>query len=371
MRMKDRVVQWVRRFTDMPVVGVDISDWSIKYMKITGAGTPVFEAFGEEKIPEGVIAGGEIKREDELAGVLRELAKKERACFRGAGVVASLPEEKSFLRPIRLKKVKAQDLRNAIRWEMEAQIPLPADELVFDYELLSGSGRESGVTDAVITAFPRAVVDSYVRVLKSAGFAPAALELESQAIVRAILPDLASAPALAVIDMGRTRTSFIIVAGGGIVFTTTVAVGGALFEENIVAALGVGQEEAIRIKKEVGLAKSVEGGKVFSALIPAVGAFADELTRAIQSYQNHLAHIPGGSSDIRGILLSGGDANLFGLDTYLASVARIPCTRADSFAALRPDIGDAIPPIPYHMSLAYTAAIGLALRGSPALIHNS
>lgn len=363
--LKDRVVQWILRHTDVPLVGVDISDRSIKYMKIAQGKNVVFEAFGETEIPEGSVVSGEIRREEEMAALLRDLAHREQACFRGAGIVASLPEEKSFLRPLRLENVKPEDIGTAIRWEIETQIPLPVENLIYDYEVAPASASDSRRTNAVLTAFPRALVESYVRMFASAGMPLAAMELESQAIARAIVPDFAVSPARVILDMGRTRTSFIIVAAGEIVFTTTVAIGGQALEEGIAAVLGVSPEEASRIKKEIGLAKNVSEGKIFSALIPGVGALADELQRAIQAYQNHLVREAGAPGDVAEILLSGGDVNLAGLDTYLASVARIPCRRADSFAALRPRIGDAIPPIAYRESLGYAAAIGLALRGMP------
>jgi len=321
------------------------------------------EAFGEIEIPEGVMVSGEILREEEMIGLLRDLVRREHACFRGGGIVASLPEEKSFLRSLRLENVKSQDIGDAIRWEIEAQIPLPVENIIYDYDVVPGSPAESRSINAVLTAFPKALVESYVRMFTSAGMPLAAMELESQATVRALVSDFETSPARVIVDMGRTRTSFILLAAGEIIFTTTIAIGGHALEESIGTVLGVGPEEAARMKKEVGLAKNASEGKIFSALIPTVGALADELQRTIQSYQNHLVHEPGAHGDIVEILLSGGDANLSGLDTYLASVARIPCRRADSFEALRFHIGDAIPPIAYRESLGYATAIGLALRG--------
>lgn len=363
MMAQEKIVQWVKRFTDMPVAGMDISDRSIKYVKFGRGAKDFFEAFGEVELPEGAIAGGEIRQEEEIERILSDLRRRE-PCLRGSAVVASLPEEKSFLRPLRLKNVSMENLEGAIRWEIEKQIPLPADNVIYDYEVVPGYDAGSGYTDAILTAFPRALVDSYVRMLTGAGLRLVALELESQAIVRATMPGGVAAGARVIVDMGRTRTSFAIVAAGEIVFTTTVAVGGKLLEEHIAKSLGVGQEEALRIKNEVGLSKSFLDGRIFSALIPAVGTFADELQRTIQAYQSHLAYARGVGSDIAEILLSGGDANLLGLDTYLASVIRIPCRRADSFAAIRSRMAGQIPPIPYHESMAYAAAIGLALRAS-------
>ena len=362
--MKEQFVEWAERHIRMPIVGIDLSDHSMKYMKIRTGKEVFFEAFGEKDIPEGAIVGGEIKREDDVRRVIRECVAQEGRYFRGAGIAVSLPEEKSFLRPLRLKNVKREDVGNAIRWEIEAQIPLPADDLIFDYEIIESSPDAAGYLTVVLTAFPKTLVSSYLGVFKGAGLVPVALELESQAIARAILPMASTVPPRVIVDMGRTRTSFAIVAQQEVVFTTTIAVGGELLEDNIMKALGVGKEEAARIKKDVGLSKVDGDADIFSALITGVGALGDELQRTVQSYQAHAGHGDGAPDSIAEILLSGGDASLLGLDTYLSGTLHIPCRYGNPFAGLGAEMEGTIPPLPLHTARAYTAAIGLALRGA-------
>lgn len=359
--MKGRIFNWVDRAIRLPTLGMDISDRSIKYLRCMIGKDVRFEIYGEVDVPEGVIAGGEIVREEEVTRILADLARREEKYFRSSGVVACLPEEKSFLRALSLQKVKPEDVGNAIRWEIEAEIPLPLADVAFDYEIISADADHLGV---VLTAFPRVIVESYVRVLTRAGLRPVTLELESQAMVRALIPHTSENHARIIVDMGHTRTSFIIVAGRNIVFTTTIAVGGELLEEHISKALGVDRAEAALIKKENGLAKHAYDGKTFGAMIPVLDALADELTRIMESYQRHVAHTHGGDADITEIILSGGDANLLGLDTYLASATHIPVALADPFAAIAGALGGAVPPIPKNEALAFSAAIGLALRGS-------
>ena len=101
-------------------------------------------------------------------------------------MAVSLREEKSFFRVIQLPKVKIADIGKAIRWEIEANIPLPFEELVYDYEVVDSFDEHLDHVDVVISAFPKTIVDAYVRVLGAAGLRLACLELESQAIVRSV-----------------------------------------------------------------------------------------------------------------------------------------------------------------------------------------
>ena len=361
--MKERVTNWAERFIRLPAVGLDISDRSIKYVKFSARRRIRFEFFGEAEIPEGVIRDGQIEREEELSAIIRRLATEEGRDFGSGGAVVSMPEEKSFLRLVQLSKVKPAEVRGALRWQIEGQIPLAPDDIAYDFEVIEPLADRLDHLDAVVTAFPRRIVDSYVRVLKQAGLHPSALELESQAIVRAAIREVSSRDAKIIIDMGRYRTSFVIFAGGTIIFTATQPVGGRVFEAEIVKTLGVAGEEAMRIKKEIGLSKDAYEGKVFAALLPPLAELARELGRAIAYYQDHVNHIHGASERIALVLLSGGDANLYGLDTFLASQIRIPVQIADPFSVIGERLEYVVPPIPRNQALAFTAAIGLAMRG--------
>lgn len=373
MQMKERVLSWVERRIRTPIAGLDISDRSIKYAQFVesleaprGADfkkRPIALRWGEEEIAEGAMTEGAVLHEEAVVDALRRLAERAGRAFRSSGMAVSLPEEKSFLRIFQLPNVAAAEMAGAIRWGIEGQIPLAAEDTAYGYEAIEPLDGHPDHRDAVVTAFPKTIIASYVRAIKNAGLAPVALELESQAIVRAVAPDLRSREAHILIDMGRTRTSFILFVGGAIVLTTTVPVGGQKFEDDIAHALGVDAKEAARLKKEIGLARHAEEGNVTKALMPSLTIFAEELRRAIAYYQDHGTHVHGGSPAVQKILLSGGDANLFGLDTYLASALRMPVVRADPFAAVRDTMAGAVPPIPRKQALAFTAAIGLALRG--------
>lgn len=358
-RIAERIDQWIR----LPVVGLDLSDRSVKILGFRKRhGRFAVDFFSETAIPEGFIVKGEIGKGDELAVLLRTWRAAHPRHVRGAFVAAALPEEKSFLRIIQMPKVKKDEVGRAIHWEIESNIPLPAEELLYDQEVIDPLDPSVDHSDVVITAFPKSTVQSYIQVLKKAGFHPMALELESQAIVRAVVPEVRDHTARIIVDMGNSRTSFIIVAGGAIMFTTTIDLGGVTLEENIRKALNVDEAKAVRLKEEIGLDKAVQGGEVFRALIPAISVLADELKRTFEYYEEHANHAHGASAGIAEVLLTGGDANLIGLDTYLASSLLVPVRLADPFASIKQRGALAVPPFPKRTSVAFTTAIGLALR---------
>lgn len=360
--MKNVILHWAESYIRMPTVGIDISDRSMKYVKLRRNKHTTIDLFGEIEIPEGIISGGEIKNEIELSKTISGWSSQNRHLLKTSFAVISLPEEKSFLRIIKIPKIKQGNLIGAIRWEIEANVPLPSDEIIYDYEIVEPLENHSHHLEVTITAFPKQLVETYLRIFKNARLQPIALELESQAIMRALLSNTLEKKSRIIVDMGRGRTSLIVFSGSTILFTTTIELGGNTLEEQIMKILNVPKEKAEEIKKETGLNKKMYSGEIFSALTLSLAALTDELWRAMEYFKHHTAHTHGADQTIDKILLTGGDANLAGLDTYLAAALHIPVVRADSFAAIRNEMNDIIPPIPKNQSLAFSAAIGLALR---------
>lgn len=366
--IREKIVRWAERFIRLPVAGIDVSDRRLKYAQFVprpqrAGGGLMLACIGEEDIPEGVIVNGSVEDGAAFAAGLKRVSVKAGRMFRASGMVVSLPEEKSFVRIFQTPKVGAREMAGAIRWKIEEEIPLPSEDVVYDYEPILPERSDADHYDAVVTAFSNGVVAAYVRAIKDAGLVPMALELESQAIMRAVAPSLDAGDAVIVIDMGRDRTSVILFAGGAIMFTTTVPVGGHTLNAQIARALDVSEQEAAELKKKNGFAKDAYDGKIFSAMAPAVDVIAEELRRVIAYYQDHVTHVHGGSDAVGKILLTGGGVNVPGIDTYVASVVRVPVVFANPFAGISSAFNDSVPPLPRDQALVFTAAIGLALRG--------
>ena len=358
-QLKNTIFAAVAPHLTLPLMGLDISDRTAKFLKLDSRKSEL-ECFGNVDIPEGLIEHGELKDEEKIVKVLKNYFADNQDHFHPF-VAVSLPEEGGFLRVIQVPKVKREEVGNAVRWGIEGNIPLSAEDLYFDHEIIeSRDGAVKDHSDVVITAFPKTIVESYMRVLKQTGFRPLALELESQAIVRAVSTALGE-HAVIIADMGRTRTSLIVFANGAIRYTTTIEFGGKILEENISRSLKISLPEAIEVKIKTGISKSEYGGKLFSDLMPALSVLADEFRRTVDYYIHHTEHSHDGNT-IEKVLLVGGDANLFGLSAYLSSSLKIPVSIISPLELFYQTGSRPVPALSRHTSLGYATAIGLALR---------
>jgi len=377
--------------------GLDISDSFIKIVKLKPGKVRVFPlrgkkgknffkpaSFGEEKIKEGIIQRGEVKKEKALIDVIQKAIS---ACqgekLKTNYVIASLPEEKSFLEIIQMPLLPEEDLRSAIVYQVENYIPLPLEEVYLDFQVIQPPYNHLDHQDILLAAFPKKIVDSYCFCLKKAGLKPLALEAESQAIVRALIKDEISYQPVLIVDFGQTRTSFVIFSGHSLKFTSSIPVSGQHFTQLISKNLGVSFAEAEKLKvryglkekvkiglKKDGFEKKAEGGRIFEALIPVLADLVQQIKRYLNFYLTHTSHEhlpPNGNKGVKKIILCGNGASLKGFSSFLSLQLKIPVESGNPWINILPE-GEKEPrEMPREKALGYTTALGLALRGAKKL----
>jgi type IV pilus assembly protein PilM len=360
--------------------GLDISDLSLKIIKLKKKrGVLSLASFGEEKIKPGIIKGGEIKDEKKLAEIIKEAIKKVKGeKLKTNYVVASLPEEKAFLQVIQMPKLPEEDLKSAVIYEAENYIPTPLEEVYLDYQIVPTIYNHPDHLDILIAALPKKTVDPYLNSLKLAGLSPVAFEVESLAIARALIKDEITTKPILLIDLGATRTSFIIFSGHSLRFTFSIPVSSSNFTEIISKNLGVSLAEAERLKIKHGLEEKIkikireekkelkkEGGRIFEALIPTIVDLVQQIKKYLDYYQTHSSseHLPPDGKEVSKILLCGGGANLKGLSDLLSLELKIPVERGNPWVNILSEGKKEVAELSFEESLKYTTALGLALRG--------
>lgn len=359
--------------------GLDISDLSLKIVKLKKEKKNFgLASFGEQVIKPGIIKEGEIKDEKKLSDTLRDALRSLGARNLGKYVVASLPEEKAFLQVIQLPRMSEEDLKSAVVFEAENYIPLPIDQVYLDYEVIAPLHNRLDRLDILLAALPQNIVDSYVSCLQSVGLAVKSLEIESLAIARALVKGEVSSQPLLLIDLGATRTSFIVFAGRSIRFTSSIPVSSTHFTQIIAKALGLKEAEAEKLKIKYGLEEKFklkvgkdkgvlekERGKIFEALVPALVDLVQQIKRCLEYYRSHASHEHLGpdNTEISKILFCGGGANLKGLAELLTLELKIPVELGNPWINILREGGRGVKGLEFEESLGQTTALGLALRG--------
>lgn len=368
MNLKDIISANI--YKNSPSFGLDISDFSIKIAQLRKK-RKGFELKSSNRfsIPEGIIEEGEIKNDKKLV----EMVKKAIAGVKGEKIrtkyaVCSLPEQHAFVKVINFPKMATEEIRQAIKWEAEANIPFSLDEVYLGWQIVS-PWQNSGHIDVLVNAVPKKLVDSYLEVLRMANIEPIVFEVESTATARSLIKEGKVTKPVLIIDLGFNRTSFIIFSGDSISFTnSTSVVSNKSMLEDIGKKLNIDFKQAQSLKFKIGLEKTEEEKEIFNALLPSLTKLVDKIKECIAFHQEHKDK-DDGSSGIEQILLCGGGANLKGISEYLSSRLKLPVVSGNPWTNILPTKKDKpnlekLPFIPYEESLAYSTVLGLALRGA-------
>jgi type IV pilus assembly protein PilM len=345
--------------------GMDISDRSVKIarLKNTRDGL-VLASYGRCDIPSGIIDKGVIKKEDGLISIIKKSMKEIGGKKLDTNyAVCSLPEQEAFIRVIQLPNLKKEEIREAVRWELEANIPLKIEEVYFDYFIIDPLVNKNKHTDILIGALPKKIVDDYARVLKSSGLKIKAMEIESIATSRALIKDsVVSRPAM-IIDLGYQRTSFTIFAGEVPLLTSSSDISNGYFLDVLVKNLKLSRKEAKEMKFKYGLNSSKEGGVIMDALNLPLDQLVADIKKYIDFYYSHSAHKHGVGDNVREIILCGGGANFSGLSAFLNNAIGVPVRLGNPWINIFNEPKSEVPKIFFDESLGYATALGLALYG--------
>ncbi|OGI64175.1 hypothetical protein A2733_02875 [Candidatus Nomurabacteria bacterium RIFCSPHIGHO2_01_FULL_40_20] len=344
-------------FLEMPSFGLDISDESLKFVELlTTRGGIRLGRYGERKIPSGIIESGKIKDPKKLEQILSAL-KKEVGI---KSVRVSLPEEQVYIFRLHLDKTELKDIRERIELSLEDHVPIPAEEAIFDYELLK---EDEHKLELQVTALPRSIAESYLSIFENSAIEVQSLELEAQAISRAVIKkgDLET---YMIVDFGEKRTGVFIISNGIVIFASTLEFGGDTLTEMIKKSFNISFEEAEKMKQEYGLQRNLENKEIFSVLLNGVSILRDEVAKNLLYWQTHKDE--GGNSNplIKKIILCGGNANIVGLADYFSVSLKNRAETGDVWCNIIDDIATGkkyIPGISLEESLSYATALGLAL----------
>jgi len=313
------------RFLLLSDVGMVISDKSIQIVKFREKYSPdqKFSVVhcNEEILPRGAVISGVIHNRDEVVKVLKEL----RARYHFNFVRATLPEEKAYLFVTEFDQMPLEDLRDAIAFIIEENVPVSLAESVFYFDVIK-SNLKSDKIKVAVSVLPQKEVEIYVEVFELAGITPVSFDIESQAIARALIFEGDTRTQL-ILNIGEAKTGLYVVEDEVVQFSSTPAFGSHMEEDGSYGDLS-------SLKSEV--------RKLFSF-------WNTRLDRQ---------GIP--QRKIERILLTGEGATKEDFVSELMSGLEAPYVLADVWANVF-SIKKHLPEIPFEASLSYASAIGVAL----------
>ncbi len=191
-----------------------------------------------------------------------------------APAVVALPERKTFLRVMMVPHAAESQLSTTVQFEMENHIPLPPEEVYYDFQRIPALDTKTDIA-VVLLAASRQTVDTYRAACASLRIV--GVEADSTADARAIC-DKRKTQLL--IMCGITQTRLTAVVSGIPVFSVSIPVGISTMQADVVRALGVTPEEANTLFTHQGIGSYIDRDPLFMALQPSLQSLADALRKS-------------------------------------------------------------------------------------------
>jgi type IV pilus assembly protein PilM len=286
-----------------PTVGIDIDTGSVAAAERAIAGDTV--RGGVQPLPEGAFRDGEIGDPDALAAALSELFDREALSKRVRLAVAG---QKVAFRTLRLPLIEdPQQLKSAVRFQAQEQIPMPLESAVLDHQVIGATVTDDGnrQIDVAVVAAREETINALLDVARRAGLDAVGIDLAAFGMIRALgggagsgaaafadsPADEAYVPATLYCNLGDL-TNLAISRNQACLFSRVAQFGVRQIAGDLAATAGLPIEHAQPWLLHVGLTtplEQIEGDETVAATARAAlekgaGSLADELRLSLDYY---------------------------------------------------------------------------------------
>ncbi len=342
-----------------PLIGIDISASSVKVLELArkGDGYQV-TAFATEPMPPNAIVDRNVAEPEIVAQAIARAVKRAGTRTKATCVAVSGSSviTKTIQMPASLREAEMED---QIKLEADQHIPYPVEEVNLDFEIIRRPTEGEDTTDVLLAACRSETVESRVSAVEMAGLEAEVVDIEAFALenacefLRPQMPDRGDNKTIALIDIGDTSTSVLILHDNRTVYTRDQQFGGRQLTEDIMRHYGLSLEEATKGKKFGNLPEGYE-----TEVLPY---FVDDLAQQIdRSLQFFFANSPKFDS-IDQLILAGGSAAIPRLDAMVQEKLRVPTVVAEPFTKMSVARG-AKPKQLLQEQTGMLVACGLAMR---------
>jgi type IV pilus assembly protein PilM len=286
------------------LVGLDIGSHCVKAVELTQFGSEtVLTAYGQNEI------ANEAARADAIIDLIQGRS------FRTRRTCTAVSGKSVIVRYLTMVQMSDDDLKNAIKFEADKYIPFDVEEVVLDAQRLADAPGAKGTKGAggendmrvLLVAVKRSLIEEHVQLVQSIGLQPEIIDVDAFALGNAfeVRGTLGAAGeqadrAVALIDVGSSKTNINVVRGGTSYFTREIYLGGDDFTSAISKRMSCEVPQAEAMKRDPG--ENAEAMR--DAVAPSIDDLGNEIHLSFDYFENQF------DRPVDDVLLSGGGARL-------------------------------------------------------------
>jgi type IV pilus assembly protein PilM len=353
------------------VIGVDLGSGSVKVVRVEPLnGKLCITGLAVEELPPGVNEGPDWDRA--VQEILRRV--KAQGLLNGP-IVLGFYHFTGLVESIRLPKMPASEMDQAVLWEAKERFSLSAERTVIRY-LVTGVLTVVGQPqlEILVIGAPKQELMSQWHLLSDIGLKVVAVEPVSLAAFYGLagLELWKPMEVVGLLEVGLRISHLSVVRGQAVRFARAFQVAGDSFTRSISDYCQLDYKEAEQLKRTVGISKMAleedrqEAGHEQEARVRvshALGLHMEQLVAEIEQSYRYFAFELGGTETQRmdRLVITGGGGLLRYLPEFLSSRLSVPASVADPLKAVEmaASVKELIQP---GWSQRLAVSVGLALR---------
>lgn len=358
------------RFTSsIGVVGIDFGARGVKMLQVREHNGEI-DVVGAARV-ETPIDGNE---------TAEALSERLRAAFISGGFtgrkcIVSLPRADVQLHSVRLPKMNDDELRQAAIWEASQRFSIDRESMEVDF-IRTGASPQGGESreEVLLIAASHASLFQRLEPIMASGLRPIAVDCGFLSAARALSKQYRResdrAVVRAVIEIGSTGSTIIILRGDQVAFCKSIPIGGDAFDKAVAEHLQLDLASARDLRSarlssgSPGSARITEDEPTDRAVYDAVRPLLAELTKEVTLCLRYYGVTFRGKPPDR-LMLTGGEATEPRLDHMMKQACKLPVVfddEQDTALNLHKKIAKALNRQAGPLG-AWTAAVGLSMRG--------
>lgn len=235
------------------VLGIDIGSQSIKVVELKQTGKEfAVSAVGMVQTPNGLVDHTGVYDTDTIGPMIKQLCTNIGATV-GQCVLSISGQASILVRTLEVPKVSPNELKQTMEWEISRNIPFAESTVVSDYKAFPSTDPNSMNMDVVMAIAPQSAVDTLMGIGKKAGKQVHAIDVEPLSMARILKSGYDAelrGETVCVIEVGHKSTAINMYRDGQLLMPRQVPVGGEAFTSAVASGMGVGVEDAERMKIE-------------------------------------------------------------------------------------------------------------------------
>lgn len=343
-------------------LGVDIGTTSIKAVEVKqGSQLPQVVNYGFLQSSGSLLRANNVLQTSSLklftegaTELLKMIVKKMKPGTNEA--VASLPIFAVFMSVFEFPEMSESDLEKSITYQARQYIPLPISEVAIDWMKVGERQDEKGLKyqQVLLISVPQELIKKYQTIFKGAGLNLRILEIESLSLARSLIGG-DQTPTI-IVDIGNRSTSISFIDKGQLKFNVQSDYAGSTLTQALASSLSINILRAEELKKEHGILSVGANYELSTIMLPLLDVIISEVKKAQFNYQSQFF----APHQTERIILSGGGANLVGIEKYFEKEFNFPVVKAAPF--LRFEYPPLIEPLVNELNPVMSIALGLTLK---------